>query len=617
MLQRLKICLLALALGLFCAQALAKDLVLEREVFEDVTGEMNLAQVQGAVFVAAPEVVFRGFSRSALWIRLKVDVPDGQGPLAVRIRPTLLDTATLYYPAALATGAEIALSMNTRAAQKETRLMLQAGPQTLYLRAESIGALLVKAQVITTDEGIAQDLAEQRELGAVLSIFAVALAALMGLALIRRSKLVWFISFHLGICLLLYLLVFNLMAEVLPWAWAHGKTASRLIAIVNFLSFFLLMQAFLGHFAMPRLQRLAHIAAACMLLLVFLFFVADRHLVLKVSAVVGPLFTLALLTTLVYFQYKFSSNQRSSLAVRVITVLVVSAFVVIVLRAMLQLLGVVEGGAFLLQSPAWRGIFIPLCLTGFLWQRDREQIKTLVQSQIDQAVSRAQAQDQAERLATQTQFMAMLMHELKTPLYIIQLAATSLSRRVGAPHPDFIRLNSINRSVDDLNFIIERCVQADQLEQSDVPVKKLPVSLKALLRELAPIQGHKRLVFTGLSQAGISTDYQYARLILLNLATNALKYSPPGSAVHVDVQAGAQEDVHGLCFKVSNTVGSAGRPDPDKVFNRYYRAEGAKKEAGAGLGLWLAQSIAIKLGSQLRCTSDEDMVHFYFSLEAS
>ena len=617
MFQRIKICWVALMLGFSCASAFATDLVLAREVFEDSTGQMSLAEIKGAEFSAAPEVIFRGFGRSALWIKLKVDVPAGQGALSVRIRPNLFDAATLYFPASKAKDDERALPMNTRSEQKETKVFLSPGEQTLYLRVASIGALLLHAQVLTDDEGNAKDRAEQMELGAVLAIYAIALALMVGLVLMQRETLVFFIFFHLGICLLLYVLVFDLMVNIAPWEWAHGKTASRLMTIVNFSSFFLLMQAFLGYFKMPRLQAWTRFAALGMGLLAVLFFVADRHLVLRVTAVVGPLITLALLVTLVYFQLRFFKNKKSLIAVRVITGLVVTAFVAIVCRAMLQLLGVVDGGAFLLQSPAWRGIFIPFCLIGFLWQRDQEQARALIQTRIDHAVDKVQTAEHAQRLVTQSQFMAMLMHELKTPLYIIQLAATSLNRRVDTSSTDVTRLNNISRSVDDLNFIIDRCVQADQLEQSTLPVTKLPMDLETLLTDLARIKGSERIIFSGLTRANISTDAQYARLILLNLVTNALKYSPPESDVHVDVKIDTQGGVPSLRFAVSNKVGSAGRPDPDKVFNRYYRAEGAKKEVGAGLGLWLAQSIALKLGSQLHCTSDEAMVHFNFSLDLS
>jgi signal transduction histidine kinase len=62
-------------------------------------------------------------------------------------------------------------------------------------------------------------------------------------------------------------------------------------------------------------------------------------------------------------------------------------------------------------------------------------------------------------------------------------------------------------------------------------------------------------------------------------------------------------------------VGSAGRPDALKVFTRYEVGSGSEKEASVGLGLWLSHTIALKMGLQLHCSSDDSTVNFYFSLE--
>ena len=276
-----------------------------------------------------------------------------------------------------------------------------------------------------------------------------------------------------------------------------------------------------------------------------------------------------------------------------------------------------EANDFLLESASLRGIFFPAGLIGYIWLRDRDKDQQLVQVQIEKAVSDEMARAQVQRLDNQSQFMAMLMHELKTPLYTIEIAATSLGRGMDLQSPDVTRLNNINRSLDDLNFIIDRCVQADQLEQSDVPPAKTSVKLKTLLAEIGQIQDHERITLSGVAEAMIFTDYPYARIILINLLTNALKYSPPDSPVQLDIQAHAASDRQALNFRISNTVGAAGKPDPSKVFTRYYRAEGAKTVVGAGLGLWLASAIASKLGTQLRCSTEEASVHFDFSLELS
>ena len=88
----------ALLWGLCCTTALANDLVSKREIFEDPTGQMELLQVKGMAFDPAPELVYKGFSRSVFWIRLHVNVPSHPEVLSLRVRPNLLDMATLTTP---------------------------------------------------------------------------------------------------------------------------------------------------------------------------------------------------------------------------------------------------------------------------------------------------------------------------------------------------------------------------------------------------------------------------------------------------------------------------------------------------------------------------------------
>jgi signal transduction histidine kinase len=277
--------------------------------------------------------------------------------------------------------------------------------------------------------------------------------------------------------------------------------------------------------------------------------------------------------------------------------------------------GVIEDAEFLLRSAAWRGVFVPMVILAIQWQRERLQSQQLVQQQIAQAVSETKIKEQSKRMTTQAQFLAMLMHEVKTPLSIIQFAVASMNRNRAASSPDTQRLDNIARAADDLNFIMDQCMQSEKEDQSDVPANKMPVALRSLISELKQIPGHERVTWSGVGPDMVSTDFQYARIILSNLVTNALKYSPSESCVQLSVEAGQWDGASGLILRVSNTIGSAGRPDPLQVFTRYYRAEGAKKQVGAGLGLWLAHQLATKLGTELRCTCDDEQVHFEFMLE--
>lgn len=615
--KMLKCFWLALLLAVTLGTAAAKDLVVERALLEDEAGALAWAQVKALEFSPTAKVTYAGFSRSAFWFRLTADVPMGQPPVALRISPTLLDSVTVYLPATDSQPTPAELRLTSRKAQATTLLNLPPGLQTIYLRVQSRGALLLRAQIVTAADAIAQDQTSQLKLGAVMTVYALLMLAMLTMLLRRYDPIGLVILFHLSVCLLHYLTLFDFVGQWVSWPWAQEEEAVQLLGIVNFLSFGLLMQAVLGWSNMPRAQRVLQVGLAGFSLLIPLFLLTDRQLILQISSSVGGSATLLAMGTILFLLVKFLRQKKLSVLAQAAIGTVVGLFALSVMRAMLQVTGLIEANDFLLESAALRGIFFPAGLIGFIWLRDQDKDRTLVQVQIEKAVSDEMAKAQVQRLENQSQFMAMLMHELKTPLYTIEIAATSLGRGMDLQSPDVTRLNNINRSLDDLNFIIDRCVQADQLEQSDVPPAKASVKLKTLLAEIGQIQGHERIALSGITEAMVFTDYPYARIILINLLTNALKYSPPDSPVQLDIAAQQVNELRALNIRISNPVGAAGKPDPLKVFTRYYRAEGAKKEVGAGLGLWLASSIANKLGTELRCSTDETHVHFDFSLELS
>ena len=618
MIKNLIILLFAWLLAMTSSLVMAKDLVVDRSIFEDPTGQLGLESVKKNKFDAAPEVIFKGFSRSTFWIKLTIDIPHDSGPVSVRIRPTLLDRASLFYRAAEpggVDGVEYAQSINERSGQQDTRIALQPGTQTLFIRFASLGGLLVHAQVLTIGDAIAQDLGKKMAFGAMLAVYLVSIFITLGLTLVRREKLILFLLIHLAVCFQQFLMIYDIKLEVSPWKWDYSQTAFRLFTILNFLSFSLLMQAFISRFELIRLKYIAWFGSACFGILGVSFFIYDQHLILKLTAILGPLIMVALLGGFAYYQYNFFQNDKIALNVRVFFGLINSIFYIILGIFILHVLGVMGGGEFLIDSPAWRGLFIPLYLLGFLWYRDSEQSKALSQTKIDKAVGTLQIKDQANRLATQSEFMAMLMHEIKTPLFTIQLVAANLGRRKNNSKDDFERLNHIEKSVGDINFIVDQCIEADKLDRSEFIIKKSPVTLENLFYELQHLPGHERLVISGNNQTYVLTDIVYSQIILKNLIGNALKYSDPDSLVCIDVLPDLHQDERVVLIRVSNSVGKAGRPDPDKVFKRYYRGEGAKMESGAGLGLWLAQTLAAKLGSELSCKTEHDRVNFYFPLE--
>ena len=615
MFNGLKIYFLAFGLSMAASCAMSKDIVVQRAIYEDIRGEMQLEQIKAANFMPAHEVIFKGFSRSKFWVRLEVDVPDNQRTLSIQLRPNVLDEASIFYKDAEQSHLEVMLKINSRHQQKETQISLAPGKQYIYLRLSSQGAILTSIQVLSLDAANEKAFNDQLKFGGVLAIYGALFVILLLVLTEHPSQLILLFLMHLFVCFSFYILFFDLNYDLIPNEWAQNKSLARLSTIVTFLSFTVLLQAVFGQVDKPQFQRIARFAAAIAICLVILFLSGEQFLALKLTSIFATLTTMALIGMLTWVLVQFLQNNEFKLKIRILFGLIAFLFFGIVIMAMLQLLGILTPTAFLLESPNLRAIFMPLTLIGLIWQHELNHKKMVEKTNTEKMIQEIQEKELQLRLGTQSQFTAMLMHELKTPLYIIQIAASSLGRNVAGNHPDSKRLNNIDRALDDINFILDRCVQADQLDQNDLPIQKTTVSLKSLLAEVNHLNEKNRIAYSGISDAKIFSDYQYARIVIINLVTNALKYSPSDSSVLVHVEDSGLMSRKKLKFRVSNLVGSAGQPNPQKIFTKYYREEAAKTGAGAGLGLWLANSIATKLGAKLECISEGEWVHFEFFLE--
>jgi signal transduction histidine kinase len=233
------------------------------------------------------------------------------------------------------------------------------------------------------------------------------------------------------------------------------------------------------------------------------------------------------------------------------------------------------------------------------------------------AHSAAELDLETQRLNKQRQLTGMLAHELKNPLMSSQLALSSIQKRLDPQDPALQRAASIQSSLDEIDRIIERCVEADSFEHGQAPIKLATFSLDQLINQLESGQNTERLyvIQRGIDSSPlIQSDPQYVLIILKNLVTNALKYSPPESLVELLVRPAHQNIGAGLLFSISNEVGAAGLPDPARMFERYYRGEGALSQSGAGLGLWLAQEMAGNLGTVIEAQMSEDKISFSFFL---
>lgn len=211
---------------------------------------------------------------------------------------------------------------------------------------------------------------------------------------------------------------------------------------------------------------------------------------------------------------------------------------------------------------------------------------------------------EVKRRDEQERFMSMLSHELKTPMSVIRMSLgfEGLPRDIK---------DRVARSVADMNAIIERCLQSDRLLHGRVNLTAASCRIEEILEQVrASCTAPNRLVIKAERLPSFTTDAQLLSVILSNLFDNAIKYGKPESAVVVNATAFSDKGIPGIQVAVGNMPGSAGMPDPKRVFSKYYRAPGAHNKTGSGLGLHIAFGFARTIGGWLRYAPHADEVRF-------
>jgi signal transduction histidine kinase len=206
-------------------------------------------------------------------------------------------------------------------------------------------------------------------------------------------------------------------------------------------------------------------------------------------------------------------------------------------------------------------------------------------------------------------FVAQATHELRTPLTNIRLyVETAIEEGEKDPATRARCLNVINGEARRLERIVGEMLSVAEIEAGSFKVAHDDIRLDAMFEELKAdfvqqaSDKQMRLTFALPPKLPvIKGDRDKVMLALHNLVGNALKYTPAGGSVVVDIRT---EDGH-LSVAVKDTGIGINPEDHDRIFERFYRArdERVAKITGSGLGLTLAREVARLHGGDITVES--------------
>ncbi|MCI0340156.1 MAG: HAMP domain-containing histidine kinase [Planctomycetales bacterium] len=205
----------------------------------------------------------------------------------------------------------------------------------------------------------------------------------------------------------------------------------------------------------------------------------------------------------------------------------------------------------------------------------------------------------------QADFVSGVTHELRTPLTSIQMfVETLLLGRVEGAEETRECLETIGREAGRLRRMIDRVLDFARTERGDrvfqFREERVPELVEGALRLFsAAEEGNRVPVETALpaSLPCVRADREAVQEVLLNLLTNAAKYSPAGSPVRVS----AETRNGAVALAVSDHGIGIPPSEQERIFDGFYRGEDARKRniPGTGIGLALSRRIARAHGGDL------------------
>jgi two-component system sensor histidine kinase KdpD len=205
--------------------------------------------------------------------------------------------------------------------------------------------------------------------------------------------------------------------------------------------------------------------------------------------------------------------------------------------------------------------------------------------------SRAEAARQTEELRTAV--LDALAHEFKTPLTVVRTASSGLLAVGGLSELQADLLTVIDRQAATLDHLTQRLLRSARLDT----VHFVPRLEAALFSDLIhdtvggrEYQGHRHRFQLAMPEleAAVLADREQIRTALSQLLDNALRYSEPGSTVHLFVVP--KENRMVLTVRSKGPVMSP--QECERIFERFYRAPQTQDvSAGSGLGLSIVKKI--------------------------
>lgn len=566
----------------------AEDYTFSEGYWVDADRTASLDEAMQANFTPTRGTIALGYVPHALWIKLTIDGQLDRERLAILVRPMFLRQVELYDPEFNGMDAPPVLSGRDAPLAETNHVGLENG----FIIPPSAKSRDVYLRIMTTTSLTADVAVQPFELAEYNSFVTAGFLAI-------------YFAFLLGFCL------WSVVAWGVRRDHLYGLFALRqLYSLAHIFVFFGSLRFFLSGSLTADTREVIYSVICCTIPSVAGYFdvrlISDFggsrrlrrgiYILLCMPVVTMPLVmsgqtqaalqvaSLAVAVQMVAmsaFAFSTKVDMAKPFQRKLIFLLrfgfVVMAAVIVVPNLMYQ--NFVQSSVPLFKIVFLHAVISTIILFAILSIRSRQRDFSAREAQHLVEVKDAELVQESSRRLEKERFLAMLTHELRNPLSVIELL----------PSTDPESAATVRKAARDMADVIERVEQSERIDSGQLQVEMTEFDLSALIRRVAENHTARDLLSLDCTSLQmVVSDADLVQRIVVNLLDNAAKYSMTNSQIRMALIPHVRNGHDGIQFSVSNEIGRAGPADPERVFTKYYRAKGRidSRVQGWGCSWW-------------------------------
>jgi PAS domain S-box-containing protein len=206
-----------------------------------------------------------------------------------------------------------------------------------------------------------------------------------------------------------------------------------------------------------------------------------------------------------------------------------------------------------------------------------------------------------------SRFVAMASHEFRTPLTTIASAADLIEKFKETTDQERREkyLSKIKASIQNLTMILEEFLSVGKLEEGKIEAHYVYFNLPELILEITSdlkniLKPGQTIIHKHTGSDMVLLDPSLIRKIMINICSNAIKFSPENTRVQISSHQGSQ-----LNLQVADQGMGIPAEDQKHLFDRFFRAGNALNIKGTGLGLHIVAQYVALMHGQIAIKSTE------------